>query len=191
MFLAVRLVDERMRHREYKVAHRPGSLRASVAAALGWLSQPGADDRVVDPMCGAGTILIERAHLGRYAMLAGFDRDPDAIAAARENIGPRYRPIGVAQGDALRLPLGSAAATHLVTNLPWGTKYGSHGENRRLYPRLVEEFARVVRPGGRLVMLTAERMLMREVANRGFVRVESVRRVMILGAQAVIYLCRA
>ena len=191
MFLAVRLVDERMRHREYKVAHRPGSLRASVAAALGWLSQPGADDRMVDPMCGAGTILIERAHLGRYAMLAGFDRDPGAIAAAHENIGPRYRPIGLAQGDALRLPLGKGAATHIVTNLPWGTKYGSHGENRRLYPRLVEEFARVVRPGGRLVMLTAERMLMREVTNRGFVRVESVRRVTILGAPAVIYLCRA
>jgi tRNA (guanine6-N2)-methyltransferase len=191
MFLSVRLVDERMRHRAYKVAHRPGSLRASVAAALGWLSRPGADDCVVDPMCGAGTILIERAHLGRYAMLAGFDRDPEAIAAAHENIGPRYRPIGLAQGDALRLPLGKATATHLVTNLPWGTKYGSHGENRRLYPRLVEEFARVVRPGGRLVMLTAERMLMREVANRGFVRVESVRRVTILGAAAVIYLCRA
>lgn len=191
MFLAVRLVDERMRHRDYKVAHRPGSLRASVAAALGWLSQPAADDLVVDPMCGAGTILIERAHLGRYAMLAGFDRDPGAIAAARENIGPRYRPVGIARGDALRLPLGNATATHLITNLPWGTKYGSHGENRRLYPRLIEEFARVVRPGGRLVMLTAERMLMREVANRGFVRVESVRRVMILGAPAVVYLCRA
>jgi tRNA (guanine6-N2)-methyltransferase len=190
MFLTVRLVDERMRHREYKVAHRPGSLRASVAAALGWLSHPGPDDSVVDPMCGAGTILIERAHLGRYAMLAGFDRDPGAIAAAHENIGPRYRPIGLAQGDGLRLPLGKGAATHLVTNLPWGTRYGSHGENRRLYPRLIEEFARVVRPGGRLVMLTAERMLMREVASRGFVRVESVKRVMILGAPAVIYLCR-
>lgn len=191
MFLAMRLVDERMRHREYKVAHRPGSLRASVAAALGWLSQPAADDLVVDPMCGAGTILIERAHLGRYAMLTGFDRDASAVAAARENIGPRYRPVGIARGDALRLPLGNAAATQLITNLPWGTKYGSHGENRRLYPRLIEEFARVVRPGGRLVMLTAERMLMREVANRGFVRVESVRRVMILGAPAVVYLCRA
>ena len=124
-------------------------------------------------------------------MLAGFDRDDGAVAAAHENIGPRYRPLGLAQADALRLPLGNAAATHLITNLPWGTKHGSHGENRRLYPRLVEEFARVVRPGGRLVMLTAERMLMREVANRGFVRVEAVKRVIILGAPAVVYLCRA
>lgn len=190
MFLAVRLVDERLRHREYKVAHRPGSLRASVAAALGWLSGPRADDVVVDPMCGAGTILIERAHLGRYAMLAGYDRDPAALAAAAENIGPRYRPIGLALADAARLPLGDGAATHLVTNLPWGVKYGSHANNRRLYPRLVEEFARVVRPGGRLVMLTGERVLMREVAARGFVRVEATMRVTILGAPAVVYVCR-
>jgi hypothetical protein len=34
-------------------------------------------------------------------------------------------------------------------------------------------------------------MLMREVANRGFVRVEAVKRVIILGAPAVVYLCRA
>ena len=188
-FLAVRLVDERLRHREYKVAHRPASLRPSVAAALCWLTQPAAHDWLVDPMCGAGTILLERAHMGRYAMIAGFDRDPDAIAAAHENIGPRYRPIGIAQGDAVRLPLRDHAASHIVTNLPWGTQHGSHGENRRLYPRLLEEFVRVVRPGGRLVMLTAERALMREVTGRAGMRVESIRRVTILGAPAVVYVC--
>jgi tRNA (guanine6-N2)-methyltransferase len=190
MLLAVRLVDERMRHREYKIAHRPGSLRAAVAAALGWLSRPGADDVVIDPMCGAGTILIERAHLGRYAMLAGCDRDAAALAAAAANIGPRYRPIGLARADAARLPMRDGAATHLITNLPWGTKYGSHPENRRLYPRLFEEFARVVRPGGRMVMLTAERGLMHEAAMRGLLRLESVLRVAILGAPAAVYVCR-
>ncbi|HLK88158.1 MAG TPA: methyltransferase domain-containing protein [Candidatus Binataceae bacterium] len=188
-FLAVRLTDERLRHRESKVAHRPGSLRPSVAAALCWLTQPAAHDCLVDPMCGAGTILLERAHMGRYAMIAGFDRDPDAIAAARENIGPRYRPVGIARGDAIRLPLRDGAASHLVTNLPWGTQYGSHGENRRLYPRLLAEFARVVRPGGRIVMLTAERALMREVTERARMHVESIRRVTILGAAAVVYVC--
>lgn len=191
MFLALRLSDERMRHREYKVAHRPGSLRPSVAAALAWLCRPRADDCVIDPMCGAGTILIERAHLGRYAMLAGFDRDPEAIAVSRENIGPRYRPIGIARADAVRLPLRGGAASSIATNLPWGIKHGSHEENRRLYPRAIEEFARVVRPGGRIVMLTSEWRLMREATSRGILRVEAVRRVTILGASAVVYVCTA
>ncbi|HZO81225.1 MAG TPA: hypothetical protein VFB33_05975 [Candidatus Binataceae bacterium] len=190
LFLALRLVDERMRHREYKIAHRSGSLRPAVAAALGWLSGPGAEDVVVDPMCGAGTILIERAHLARYAMLAGYDRDAEALAAAAANIGPRYKPIGLARADAARIPMRAGAATHLVTNLPWGTKYGSHPENRRLYPRLFEEFARVVRPGGRLVLITAERALMHDAAARGWLRVESIRRVTILGAPAAVYVCR-
>src|SRR5581483_1471891 len=151
---------------------------------------PGAEDVVVDPMCGAGTILIERAHLARYAMLAGYDRDAEALAAAAANIGPRYKPIGLARADAARIPMRAGAATHLVTNLPWGTKYGSHPENRRLYPRLFEEFARVVRPGGRLVLITAERALMHDAAARGWLRVESIRRVTILGAPAAVYVCR-
>jgi tRNA (guanine6-N2)-methyltransferase len=190
VLLAIRLYDERMRHREYKIAHRPGSLRSSVAAALGWLSRPGAEDVVVDPMCGSGTILIERAHLGRYGMLAGYDRDREAIAAASINIGPRYRPIGLGIADARRLPIRDGGATHLITNLPWGTRYGTHPENRRLYPRLVEEFARIVQPGGRLVMLTAERALIREVLGKSPLRVESVMRVVILGASASVYVCR-
>src|SRR5713101_6896421 len=46
-FLTVRLSDDRMRHREYKAAHRPASLRASSAAALAWLSEPRDDDVVL------------------------------------------------------------------------------------------------------------------------------------------------
>src|SRR6202161_3918501 len=88
-FLTVRLSDDAMRHREYKAAHRPASLRASSAAALAWLSEPREDDVVLDPFCGAGTILIERAHLGRYAMLLRSDRNPAAFAAARVNAGAR------------------------------------------------------------------------------------------------------
>src|SRR4051794_5728099 len=66
VILALRLSDERMRHREYKLEHMPASLRPTAAAALAWLTQPDDDDVFLDPMCGAGTILIERANMGRY-----------------------------------------------------------------------------------------------------------------------------
>ena len=54
----------------------------AVAAALAWLSEPRDDDIVLDPLCGVGTVLIERAHLGRYAMLLGGDADAEAATYA-------------------------------------------------------------------------------------------------------------
>ncbi len=189
-FLTVRLSDDRMRHREYKTAHRPASLRAPSAAALGWLSAPRDDDVVLDPFCGAGTILIERAHLGRYAMLMGSDRDPAALAAARVNVGARYKPIRLENWDAGALPLADASVDKIITNLPWGLRYGSHGENRKLYPRWFQEFARVLRSGGAMVMLTAEWRLMRELERAGKIAPSRIIRVSILGKPAAIYVCR-
>jgi 23S rRNA G2445 N2-methylase RlmL len=185
------LSDERLRHRDYKVAHLPGSLRPSVAAALGWLSEPTFDDIVLDPMCGAGTVLIERAHLGRYQQLIGGDSDRVSLAAARENVGPRYKPIELHSWDATATALDAASVTKVITNLPWGMRHGSQAENRRLYPPLIEEFQRVVKPGGLIVMLTAETHLMGDLMSRGVFRPQKILRVSILGAPAAIYVVRA
>ena len=189
--LTMRLSDERLRHRDYKVAHLPGSLRPSVAAAIAWLSEPAPDDIVLDPMCGAGTILIERAQLGRYQQLIGGDSNPASLAAARENVGPRYKPIELHSWDASAIALDAASVNKVVTNLPWGMRHGSHAENRRLYPHLIGEFQRVVKPGGLIVMLTAETRLMADLMSRGAFRPQKILRVSILGAPAAIYVVRA
>ena len=189
-FLTVRLRDDSMRHREYKTAHRPASLRASSAAALGWLSEPREEDVVLDPFCGAGTILIERAHLGRYAMLLGSDRDAPALAAARVNVGARYKPIQLENWDAGALPLGDGSVDKIVTNLPWGLRYGSHGENRKLYPLWFKEFARVLKSGGITAMLTSEWRLMRELERTRKIAPSRIIRVSVLGKPAAIYVCR-
>jgi tRNA (guanine6-N2)-methyltransferase len=190
LIIAVRLTDETMRHRAYKVAHLPGSLRPTIAAAMNWLAEPSPDDTMLDPFCGTGTILIERAHLGRYRLLLGSDRDHAALRAAEENVGPRFKPLELHPWDATALPLPDASIGKIVTNLPWGMRHGSHGENRRLYPRFISEFKRLVRPGGLIVMLTAEMRLMGESMTRGAFRAERVLRVNVLGAPAAIYVCR-
>jgi tRNA (guanine6-N2)-methyltransferase len=188
--LALRLSGNAMRQREYKVAHLAGSLRPSVAASLAWLTEPTAEDTVLDPFCGTGTVLIERAHLGRYRMLLGSDNDPVALRAAGENIGPRYKPLELHPWDATAIPLAAASVDKVVTNLPWGMRHGSHTENRRLYPQVIKEFRRLVRPGGLIVMLTAETPLMGELMTRGIFRAERVIRITVLGAPAAIYVCR-
>lgn len=191
LILAIRLSDEHMRHRDYKVAHLPGSLRPSAAAALALLSKPMPEDVVLDPLCGAGTVLIERAHLGRYRLLIGCDRDAAALSAARENVGPRYKPLELHRWDAAALPLPDSSIAKIITNLPWGIRHGSHEDNRRLYPRILQEFHRLLQPQGKIVILTGETRLMSDLITRGLFRPDKILRVSILGASAAVYVSTA
>lgn len=154
--LMVRLSNEKMRHRPYKLEHIPASLRPSAAAALVFLTRPADHDVFLDPMCGAGTILIERAHFGRYEQLYGGDQSPEALAVAQLNVGTRYQPISLQEWDARKLPLDESSITAAAVNLPFGRQIGSLEENRTLYPAVVRELYRVMRPGARLVLLTAD-----------------------------------
>src|SRR5262249_53793215 len=191
LLLGIRLSDERMRHRDYKIAHRPGSLRPAVAAAMAWLSDPRDDDIILDPFCGVGTLLIERAHLGRYRNLIGSDRDPGAIRAARENIGPRFKPVELHDDwDAGALPLADASVTKVTANLPSGIKHGSHAVNRRRYGDWLAEMNRVLAANGKMVLLTAEWRLMRDLSDRGALAVDKMSHVTVLGAPAALYVCK-
>jgi 23S rRNA G2445 N2-methylase RlmL len=186
--LALRLSDERMRHRDNKREHLPASLRPTAAAALVWLTQPEDEDVFLDPMCGAGTILIERAQVGRYAQLIGGDIDPEAIAVTRGNIGPRYKPIDIHEWDARDLPLDAASISACAVNLPFGKQIGDPEENRKLYPAFLREMARVLRPGARLVVLTGDAPTFDRAAQRAtrFTRRETYG-VLVLGQRARVY----
>lgn len=186
--LALRLSDERMRQRDYKLEHLPASLRPSAAAALVWLARPRDDDVFLDPMCGAGTILIERAHTRRYALLLGGDVREEAVAVARRNIGPRYQPIELRCWDARSLPLDAAAVTGAAVNLPFGRQIGTHAENRALYPAFLKEMARVLRPRARLVALTGDTRTFAEALQRADqFTAREVYSVTLLGRPAKVY----
>lgn len=187
-FLALRLSDERTRHREYRREHLPASLRPSAAAALVWLTRPAPEDVFLDPMCGVGTVLIERACAGRYALLLGGDARPEAVSATLVNVGPRYKPIEVRCWDARRLPLDGGSVSAIAVNLPFGKQVGTPEDNLTLYPAFLREAARVLRPGGRLVALTGDARAFEQAVRygAGLARRET-HRVQVLGQRAQVY----
>jgi len=154
--IGIRLSDATMRHRKYKREHLPASLRPTVAAAMSWLARPTPQDIVLDPLCGAGTILIERALLAPYERVIGGDIREEAVAMAKRNAHFAGIKATWRTGDAGSLSLESASVTRIVTNLPFGKQIGSREKNVELYKALAHEFRRVLTPDGLLVTLTSE-----------------------------------
>lgn len=175
--VGLRLSGDELAARAYKRAHLPASLKPAVARALVLLSEPQPGDVVLDPMCGAGTLLRERADVARAAMIVGGDSDRAALTAARVNAGRQPR---LARWDATRLPLRDRCVDVVITNPPYGRQHQAVPGIERLYARTLREAARVLRPDGRCVVLTGEAdVLMRSLPP--VLRLRSKRRLLLRG----------
>src|SRR5689334_1880385 len=104
----LRLSDRTMRHRKYKLEHLPASLRPTVAAAMVRLAGARSGELVLDPMCGAGTILAEQLAVRRGAAggvgVLGGDIDREALRTARANLRT-WEDVPLCRWDATWLPL--------------------------------------------------------------------------------------
>jgi tRNA G10 N-methylase Trm11 len=80
------------------------------------------------------------------------------VAAARDNIAQAgiATHTCVMHADCAVLPVRDASVDVLVCDLPFGKQHGTVEGNKELYPRVLSEAARVVRPGGRAVLLTSD-----------------------------------
>eukprot|EP00761_Pharyngomonas_kirbyi_P010131 gb/GECH01010149.1/.p1 GENE.gb/GECH01010149.1/~~gb/GECH01010149.1/.p1 ORF type:complete len:530 (+),score=100.11 gb/GECH01010149.1/:1-1590(+) len=64
--------------------------------------------------------------------------------------------------NAKSLPFTKPCIDILVTDMPFGKRSGNHKQNEDMYPSLLKEFARVLKPGGIAVLLTTEKTLMKQ-----------------------------
>jgi tRNA (guanine6-N2)-methyltransferase len=152
-FVGVRLGARPLHRRPYKRAHVPGSLKPPVAAAMLALAEVGQGMRLLDPCCGAGTILIEAARIGVVAQ--GGDCDPDAVSAAQINAAAAGAPIDIREWDAQALSLEGGVFERVVTNLPWGREVQVDAALEAFYSRVCVEMRRVLVPDGRIAVLTS------------------------------------
>ncbi|WP_285780705.1 methyltransferase domain-containing protein [Microtetraspora sp. NBRC 13810] len=151
--LMARVAGRPLHRRDYKRHAIPGTLHPPVAAAMALLAEPGPGQQVLDPCCGAGTVLIEAGRLQPQARLRGYDLDPGALAAARANAAASGTPVAFGRGDAARLPLPDRSVDRVLTNPPWGGQVPPGGRLSGTPGRLWAEIRRVLRPDGRAVVL--------------------------------------
>ncbi len=166
LLLGIRLTTEGSLHRRNRVGTGHTTLKASVAYSLAWLADPAHGTVLLDPACGAGTIPIEAVLGWPHLTALGGDISANELALARRNAQFAEAPVGLARWDARALPLAAESLDRVVSDLPFGRRTGTHTSNRHLYPGLIRELVRVLRPGGRAVLYTTERRLMQSVLHR-------------------------
>ncbi|GAA4390844.1 hypothetical protein GCM10023088_67270 [Actinomadura verrucosospora] len=181
--LMMRVGDRPLHRRAYKQRMIKGTLHPPLAAAMALLAGIRPDHTVLDPCCGAGTLLIEAALARPGARLYGFDLSPDAVAAARANASAV--PVRVDRGDAGRLPLPDASVDRVLCNPPWGAQVHPGGLLADSPSRWWTELRRVLVPDGKAVLLLPTSETLTDAIRHGLVPVH-VQGVRVSGAQSFI-----
>ena len=157
----LRLSDRTMRHRTYKDDHVLASLRPTVAGGMVRLAGIGPGMTVMDPMCGAGTIVAEtiavasKRDYGEPVTVLAGDIDPNAMFVTGQNLRS-VGPAHLIRWDTRRLPLPSASVDRIVSNPPFGKQLESPDQIPNLYAGCAREWDRVTKPGGRAVFIVME-----------------------------------
>ena len=190
-YISLKLSANDMAQRPYKQAHIPASLKPTLAYSMVRLSRPHPDDVFLDAMCGAGTILLERALIGRYRYLIGGDVSTEALDATVTNFGRKHQPRQFFHWDARTLPLRSNTVDKIVCNLPFGEAIGNVPQLTNLYRHCLKEYARVLNPRGRMVLLTSQDTLFySELKQRRSLRTTQQLTVDVRGMRAKMYVVR-
>jgi tRNA (guanine6-N2)-methyltransferase len=150
--VGVRLGARSLSKRPYKQQHVLGSLKPAVAAALVMLAGVTPGTRILDPCCGAGTILIEARSYG--AMAYGGDINREAVTAAHFNATQASAAVQIQHWDARALPISDGSVDRVISNLPWGRATSIDGSLPALYHEIGEEIERILVPRGKTVLLT-------------------------------------
>lgn len=213
--VGLRLSDTALSRRS-RIEHGPASLKSTVAHCMirliGWHS----NEAFVDPMCGTGTILVERIALGFPRLLVGGEREERMLQKSVINLGaalwpkPPARdagqgclaptaatppaedaPVRFVRWDARRVPVAAGCVDRIACNLPWGRRVGSHRVNVHLYPAFVREVGRMLAEGGKAALLTAEKRLITRCIHREHrLALDGIRPIRVGGLRASIYVVK-
>jgi tRNA (guanine6-N2)-methyltransferase len=150
-FLGLRLAAGPLHRRAYRLSSLEGALHPPLARAAAVLGGADAGTLVLDPFCGAGTMLLEAGAHEPAARLVGADMSTGAVRAASANADGAGARLALMVCDAGRLPLPDGAAGVLLTNPPWSRRVAPAASLRGGLAPFWPEAARVT--AGRVVVV--------------------------------------
>ncbi len=169
IFIGILLSGPHSLHRRgYRIYNHPAALKPTLAYAM--LRFSGTKDKqvIIDPMCGGGTIPIEAALLHEDAEIYCYDINPRHIRGAKQNALAAGVSDKIFFGvwDARRIDELNLEPDHMISNPPYGIRYGDPSAIRRLYYKYLESASKILRAGGRITMITTEYNYVSKIADK-------------------------
>ena len=151
---------------KHHIKHRPFfspiSIHPRIARSMVNLSNCSLKDRIIDPFCGTGGILIEIAHM-KIASI-GIDILDKMIEASSGNLKHYNLEAELVQGDIQKIENYNIEA--IVTDPPYGLSTTTKGEDiENLMSRSLSLFNKKLKIGQRLVMAISKPKL---IDNKNF-----------------------
>jgi hypothetical protein len=147
-------LGQRITHHEtYDRKLQPGELKPDLANQLCLLSDPTPTDIFLDPCAGHGGIVRERAKGFAYAKILAGDSDLALMKELRKTAG-MFKNFETGRWDVQSLHgIADASVDVIVTDPPWGN-FAKVPDLKKFYADMLKSFKRVLKPGGRCVILT-------------------------------------
>ncbi len=150
-----------------------GALRPELAQCICLYAGTAAGETLLDPFAGNGSLVSQLLKSRKYACVMMGDSDLNVVRRLRRQFAPMIEQskAAVYQWDAREMtPIESDSVDRVITSAPWGIHEADrYGNLLAFYVDFMCEFARILRPGGTLVMLTAARSeAMRAMRETGF-----------------------
>jgi predicted RNA methylase len=149
-----------------RLLRAPASTNPVIGAILVRLAKIEPGQTLLDPFCGAGTLLVLAGEMASPGRLVGAELTTQWSRAARDNLAARDLAGTVLRSDAQAMPFAGESVQRIVSNLPFGKRVGSHRVNTELYPAALREMSRVLVRNGRAALLTEDKRLFREQVQR-------------------------
>jgi tRNA (guanine10-N2)-dimethyltransferase len=161
-FMGLRIVKISKKHFFEKKPHKrpffyPGSMSPKLARCMVNLTRIKSNDRLLDPFCGTGGILIEAGIIG--ARVVGSDIDPKMVKGTIENLKHcEINDYEIFEADARKLKL-AYQVDGIATDPPYGISASTRGsDSSELYEEALYSFEHLIKDEGLMCLATPHTM---------------------------------
>ena len=168
-----------------------GELRPEIAYFICCFADINPDDTILEPFCGYGSIPTQLAKKFRFKKLYISDIEAERVELTKSRKQISAAPEGLIDcrvADALNLNyIEDKSISLVITDPPWGF-YEDIGDIKDFYTKTFKSLNRLLADDGRLVLLSARKEELEEVAAAQGFKIKKSLHTLVNGKKAGLYL---